>query len=113
MHVRARYGFRWREIETAFESILTGAVINSNYIELRRFQEDASEIVLECVQYIMQRYDSIKINTIFNGIFVAQTCEQEHRYSELRTISMHQFTRMICNVRRRVYPSITRRILRT
>ncbi|KYN23130.1 hypothetical protein ALC57_04454, partial [Trachymyrmex cornetzi] len=44
---------------------------NSNHIEPRRFLEDASEIVLERVQCIMQRYDSIKINTIFNGEFVA------------------------------------------
>ncbi|KYN22119.1 hypothetical protein ALC57_05493 [Trachymyrmex cornetzi] len=71
VHVGAGHGLRWREIETTFESrILTGAVINSNHIEPRRFLEDASEIVLESVQCIMQRYDSIKINTIFNGEFV-------------------------------------------
>ncbi|KYN28193.1 hypothetical protein ALC57_02393, partial [Trachymyrmex cornetzi] len=72
VHVGAGHGLRWREIETAFESrILTAAVINSNHIEPRRFLEDASEIVLERVQCIMQRYDSIKINIIFNGEFVA------------------------------------------
>ncbi|KYN21790.1 hypothetical protein ALC57_05831, partial [Trachymyrmex cornetzi] len=43
---------------------------NTNYIELRRFLEDASEIVLERVQGIMQKYDAIKINTVFNGEFV-------------------------------------------
>ncbi|KYN50250.1 hypothetical protein ALC62_06571, partial [Cyphomyrmex costatus] len=36
-----------------------------------RFLEDASEIVLERVQCVLQRYDSIKINTVFNGEFVA------------------------------------------
>ncbi|KYN14562.1 hypothetical protein ALC57_13224 [Trachymyrmex cornetzi] len=72
VHVGAGHGLRWRKIETAFESrILTGAVINSNYIEPRRFLEDASETGLERVQCIMQRYDSIKINTVFNGEFVA------------------------------------------
>ncbi|KYN50341.1 hypothetical protein ALC62_14060, partial [Cyphomyrmex costatus] len=72
VYVGAGYGLRWREIETAFESrILTTAVINSNHIEPRRFLEDASEIVLERVQCIMRRYDSIKINTVFNGEFVA------------------------------------------
>ncbi|XP_018404835.1 PREDICTED: uncharacterized protein LOC108781382 [Cyphomyrmex costatus] len=72
VYVGAGYGLRWREIETAFESrILTGAVINSNHIEPRRFLEDASEIVLERVQSVLQRYDSIKINTVFNGEFVA------------------------------------------
>jgi len=60
------YGLHWRVIETAFEScILTGAVINSKHIELCRFLEDASEIVLEHVHSV-QRYDSIKINTV-NG----------------------------------------------
>ncbi|KYQ53600.1 hypothetical protein ALC60_00220, partial [Trachymyrmex zeteki] len=69
VHAGAGYGLRWREIETAFESrILTGAVINSNYIEPRRFLEDTSEIVLESVQCVLQRYD---INTVFNGEFVA------------------------------------------
>ncbi|KYN10235.1 hypothetical protein ALC57_17633, partial [Trachymyrmex cornetzi] len=43
---------------------------NSNHIEPRLFLEDASEIVLERVQCIMQRYDSIQINTIFNDEFV-------------------------------------------
>ncbi|KYN00049.1 hypothetical protein ALC62_09194 [Cyphomyrmex costatus] len=72
VHVGAGYGLRWREIETAFESrILTGAVINSNHIDPHRFLEDASEIVLERVQCIMRRYDSIKINTVFNGEFIA------------------------------------------
>jgi len=52
VHVGARYnvGFRWREIDTAFESILTDAVINSKHIELRQFLEDASEILLDRVQ---------------------------------------------------------------
>ncbi|KYM96918.1 hypothetical protein ALC62_12413, partial [Cyphomyrmex costatus] len=73
VYVGAGYGLRWREIETAHtvSRILTGAVINSNHIDPRRFLEDASEIVLERVQCIMQRYDSIKINTIFNCEFVA------------------------------------------
>ncbi|KYM95371.1 hypothetical protein ALC62_13985, partial [Cyphomyrmex costatus] len=44
---------------------------NSNHIDPRRFLEDASEIVLERVQCVLQRYDSIKINTVFNGEFVA------------------------------------------
>ncbi|KYN27670.1 hypothetical protein ALC57_02935, partial [Trachymyrmex cornetzi] len=58
------------------------------------FLEDASESVLERVQCIMQRYDSIKINTIFNGEFVAgdkranksiATRNYElYRYSDLR-----------------------------
>ncbi|KAG5338747.1 SETMR methyltransferase, partial [Acromyrmex charruanus] len=53
-------------IETAFEShILTSAVKNFKHIESRRFFEDASEIVLEHVHSVMQRYDSIKINTVF------------------------------------------------
>ncbi|KYN28345.1 hypothetical protein ALC57_02235 [Trachymyrmex cornetzi] len=84
VYVGAGHGLRWREIETAFENrILTGAVINFNYIEPRRFLEDASEIVLERVQCIIQRYDSIKINTIFNGehvnlLYVEYDSDQGH-----------------------------------
>ena len=72
VHLGIGYGFRWCVIETAFEShTLMGAVINFKHIEHRRFLEDASEIVLEHVHSIMQRYDSIKINTVFNDEFVA------------------------------------------
>ncbi|KYN09117.1 hypothetical protein ALC57_18748, partial [Trachymyrmex cornetzi] len=95
VYVGAGHGLRWREIETAFESrILTAAVINTNHIEPRRFLEDVSEIVLERVQCIMQRYDAIKINTIFNGEFVAGDKRANksiaprnyelYRYSDLR-----------------------------
>ncbi|KYQ59564.1 hypothetical protein ALC60_01413, partial [Trachymyrmex zeteki] len=62
----------WREIDAAFESrILTGAVINSNYIEPRRVLEDAREIVLEQVRDAIERHGSVKVNTAFNGEFVA------------------------------------------
>ncbi|KAL6254305.1 hypothetical protein P5V15_014351 [Pogonomyrmex californicus] len=61
----------WREIDTAFESrILTGAVINVDYIEPRQFLEDAGGVVLERVRDIVQRHDSVKVNTAFNGEFV-------------------------------------------
>ncbi|XP_011700257.1 PREDICTED: uncharacterized protein LOC105457338 [Wasmannia auropunctata] len=75
VHVnRAEYsaGLRWLEIDTAFKSrILTGAVINSKYIEPLWFLEDAQEIVLKHVRQIMEMHNSIKINTAFNGEFVA------------------------------------------
>jgi len=46
-------------------------VINFNHIESRQFLEDASEIVIERVPSVMQEHDNIKINTMFNGEFVA------------------------------------------
>jgi len=56
----------------AFEScILTGAVINFKHIEPRQFLEDAREIALERVRTVLTKYDNIKINTVFNGEFVA------------------------------------------
>jgi len=58
----------WREIDVAFESrILTGAVINSNHIEPRRFLEDAENVALERVRDAVERHDSIKVNTAFNA----------------------------------------------
>ncbi|KAG5319818.1 SETMR methyltransferase, partial [Pseudoatta argentina] len=47
----------WREIDAPFESrISTGAVINSNHIEPRRFLEDAKEIVFERVRDAVERH---------------------------------------------------------
>ena len=61
----------WREIDTAFENrVLTGAVINTNYIEPRQFLEDAGGIVLESVRDALQRHNCVKVNTAFNGVFV-------------------------------------------
>jgi len=62
----------WREIDTAFENrIMTGAVINFKHIEPRQFLEDASKIVIERMRTVLIKYDNIKINTVFNGEFVA------------------------------------------
>ncbi|KYN38648.1 hypothetical protein ALC56_06974, partial [Trachymyrmex septentrionalis] len=73
VHVGAGYGLPWREIETAFESrILTGAVINSNHIEPRRFLEDAREIMLERVRDAVERHGSAKVNTALNGEFATK-----------------------------------------
>ncbi|XP_036144933.1 uncharacterized protein LOC118646348 [Monomorium pharaonis] len=61
----------WREIDTAFENrIQTGAVINTNYIEPRTFLEDAGGIVLERVRDALEKHNSVKVNTAFNGMFV-------------------------------------------
>ncbi|KYN14580.1 hypothetical protein ALC57_13214, partial [Trachymyrmex cornetzi] len=64
---------------------------NSNHIEPRRFLEDASEIVLERVQCIMQRYDSIKKNTIFNGEFVTSD-KRANKSISTRNYELYQYT---------------------
>ena len=85
----------WREIDAAFESrISTGAVINSNHIEPRRFLEDAREIVFERVRDAVERHGSVKVNTAFNGEFATKdkrvhksiiTKNNEiYRYTDLR-----------------------------
>jgi len=63
-------GLKWREIDTAFERIIIGAVINFKHIEPRQFLEDARKIVLERMRIVLTKYDNIKINTIFDGEFV-------------------------------------------
>jgi len=61
----------WREIDTAFQNrILTGAVINADYIEPRQFLEDAACVVLESVRDVIERHNGVKVNTVFNGEFV-------------------------------------------
>jgi len=53
----------WREIDTAFENcILTGAVINVEYIKSRQFLEDVGCAVLERARDVIERH---------NGEFVA------------------------------------------
>ena len=65
-------GLLWREIDTAFDSrVLTGAVLNSNYIEPRNFLQDAATIVLEHVRGALRKQRNLKVNTVFNGEFVA------------------------------------------
>ncbi|KYN04505.1 hypothetical protein ALC62_04627 [Cyphomyrmex costatus] len=62
----------WREIGAAFERrVLTGAVINFEHIEPRQFLEDAGSVVLEYVRGAIERYGNVKVNTAFNGEFVA------------------------------------------
>jgi len=66
----------WRGIDVAFESVLTGAVINSNHIEPRRFLEDAGNVVLEWVRDFVEKNDSerrnVKVNTTSNGEFATK-----------------------------------------
>ena len=72
-------GFLWREIDTAFDSrVLTGAVLNSNYIEPRNFLQDAEIIMLEHVRGALSKHRNLKVNTVLNGEFVAgdkHTCK--------------------------------------
>ena len=45
--------------DRAFKNhILTGAVINSNHIELRQFLEDAGNVILERVRNAIERHGS-------------------------------------------------------
>ncbi|KAL6418414.1 hypothetical protein ACFW04_012113 [Cataglyphis niger] len=67
-----RREFSWSEIEMAFaRRVLTSAVINLDYIKPLRFFEDARDTVLDQIRDIMGRYNSIKVNTVFNDEFVS------------------------------------------
>ncbi|KYM93986.1 hypothetical protein ALC62_15395 [Cyphomyrmex costatus] len=68
----SRTELSWMEIETAFiNRVLTGAVVNANYIEPRQFLNDARDIVLHHVRINLRRPACLKVNTIFNREFVA------------------------------------------
>ncbi|GAB1868080.1 hypothetical protein CAJAP_09159 [Camponotus japonicus] len=72
VEIEPREGFSWSEVDTAFKRrVLTGAVINLDYIEPLRFLEDARDTVLRRVRDVMGRYHSVKVNTTFNGEFVS------------------------------------------
>jgi hypothetical protein len=64
--------FTWRTIKTTFRNrILTGAVINADYIEPRQFLEAIKDTIIEQIQSVMTEHGSVKINTAFNGEFTA------------------------------------------
>ncbi|KYQ53617.1 hypothetical protein ALC60_01406 [Trachymyrmex zeteki] len=82
----------WREIDTAFESrILTGAVINADYIEPRRFLEDAGDVMLEQVRDAVERHGSVKVNTAFNGEFVAND-KRANKGINITNIEIYRYT---------------------
>ncbi|XP_067208785.1 uncharacterized protein [Linepithema humile] len=65
-------GYTWKEIETAFRNrVLTGVVVNCEYIDPREFFENVKNTVIERIQGVMAEHNSVKINTAFNGEFVA------------------------------------------
>ncbi|XP_067204306.1 uncharacterized protein [Linepithema humile] len=65
-------GYTWKEIETAFRNrVLTGVVVNREYIDPREFFENVKNTVIERIQGVMAEHNSVKINTAFNGEFVA------------------------------------------
>ncbi|XP_077255644.1 uncharacterized protein LOC143893804 [Temnothorax americanus] len=50
---------------------MTGAVINIDHIEPRQFLEDACSVVCKRVRDIIKTHNCVKVNTVFNGEFVA------------------------------------------
>ena len=83
--------------DAAFESRISTAVINSNHIEPRRFLEDAKAIVFERVRDAVERHDSAKVNTAFNGEFVTKD-KRAHKsiiIKEQRDIPIHRFARVV------------------
>ncbi|XP_077270171.1 uncharacterized protein LOC143901620 [Temnothorax americanus] len=50
---------------------MTGAVINTDHIEPRQFLEDACSVVCKRVRDIIKTHNCVKVNTAFNGEFVA------------------------------------------
>ena len=59
---------------------MTSVVLNSNYIELRQFLNDAKDIVLDRIRDNLQRHICLKMNMIFNGEFVADAKRYLLRY---------------------------------
>lgn len=67
------YEFVWQEIETAFNNhLVTGAVLNINYIYPQRFLIEAEETVLKHVKKVLQIHNIIKVYTVFNGEFIVK-----------------------------------------
>lgn len=91
----------WRKIDAAFENrILTGAVINVDYIEPRLFLEDAGDVVIQHVQDSIKKHNSVKVNTVFNGEFVtgdkhANKSINTKNYELMRTSDLHKWYKQL------------------
>jgi len=66
-------------------------------------------IVFERVRVTIERYDSVKVNTTFNGEFA--TNNKRDIYSiNTKNIEMHLFARVVRAACHRVYVDVTRRV---
>jgi len=109
-----RRSFVWREIDAAFENrILTGAIINADYIEPRRFLEDISSVVLERVQDTIERLNCIKVNTIYNGEF-ATGDKRANKSINTKNYEVFQTSNLrVVRAAHRIHVSISRGVSRT
>jgi len=71
-------------------------MINADYIESRQFLKNAGCVVLE-VWDVIQRHDGVKMNTVFNGEFVAgdKRANKSIKYEKLWTLSNIEFVWMV------------------
>ena len=66
-----REGYRWRLIDAEFKNrVLTGAIINLDYIEPRYFLHDAENTVTNNITAAIASHDAVKVNTELNNEFI-------------------------------------------
>ena len=67
-----RRGFSWTEVETAFERrVLTGAIVNTSYIEPLTFLQDAMDTVLDRIRNVIAEHNAVKVEWPSLGFYVS------------------------------------------
>ncbi|XP_043267868.1 uncharacterized protein [Venturia canescens] len=83
-------GLVWKEINSAFVNrIVTGAVINRNYIVPRQFLKDAYDLVEKRVKDCIVKFNSVKVNTEFNAEF-ATGDQRTHKSINTANVELFQ-----------------------
>lgn len=72
----------WKNVESAFNSrVTTGTIINTDYIDPRKFLEDAKVLVFPHITEFFKNQSCIKVNTIFYGEFTVNDKSDEKSLS--------------------------------
>lgn len=57
--------------ETEFKSrVLTGVIVNKQYLDPQRFLADTHKLVLDRIHENVKRHSCVRVNAMFNGEFI-------------------------------------------
>ena len=65
-------------------------ISSGEYIEPRHFLADASDMVIERVRDAIEKHDSVKVNTVFNGEFVNIRGERDNKNITTKNIEFYR-----------------------
>ncbi|XP_066585457.1 uncharacterized protein [Prorops nasuta] len=78
----------WENLDSAFKNrICSGMVVNSNYIDPRKFLLSAEELLQTHINIVLNSVNCIKVNCSFNGQFFCKDNSDEKHISTMNSTS--------------------------